>query len=144
MRKPSTDQIHVLVKVPDQQQAASIKKQLRYKGMSTEASCRKFLDALAQTLAKLYDFDCSYGDVPTIGDVFNAVQKNDWGFRLKRGKQLTGVELPNYFTEDEWNGLKDLNRRTNRRIHDGMVPTTSKGKPYIILPHAIFSCDRVD
>ncbi|GMF28573.1 unnamed protein product [Phytophthora lilii] len=62
----------------------------------------------------------------------------------KRVLQLTGVELPNYFTEDEWNDLKDLNRRTNRRIHDGKVPTTSKGKPYIILPHAIFSGDRVD
>ncbi|KAG3086270.1 hypothetical protein PI124_g18195 [Phytophthora idaei] len=136
--------VHVLVVRPDQQQAASIKKQLRYKGMSTEASCRKFLDALAQKLAKLYDFDCSYGDVPTIGDVFNAVRKNDWEFRLKRGKQLTGVELPNYFTEDEWNDLKDLNQRTNRRIHDGKVPTTSKGKSYIILPHALFTGDRVD
>ncbi|GMF27923.1 unnamed protein product [Phytophthora fragariaefolia] len=141
---PQKKQIHVLVVVPDKQQAASIKKQLRYKGMSTEASCRKFLDALAQTLAKLYDFDCSFGDDPTIGDVFKAVQNNDWGFRLKRGEQLTVVELPNYFTEDEWNDLKDLNRRTNRRIHDGKVPTTSKGKPYIILPHAIYSGDRVD
>ncbi|KAG3166880.1 hypothetical protein PI124_g6523 [Phytophthora idaei] len=141
---PSSKQVHVLVVLPDQQQAASIKKQLRYKGMSTEASCRKFLDALAQKLAKLYDFDCSYGDVPTIGDVFNAVRKNDWGFRLKRGKQLTVVELPNYFTEDEWNDLKDLNQRTNRRIHDGKVPTTSKGKSYIILPHALFTGDRVD
>lgn len=78
--------------------------------MSTEASRREFLDALAQTLAKLYDFDCRYGDVPTIGDVFNAVQKNDWGFRLKRRQQLTDVEIPNYFTEDEWSDLKDLNR----------------------------------
>ncbi|KAL7681641.1 hypothetical protein Plhal304r1_c055g0140531 [Plasmopara halstedii] len=62
--------------------------------MSTEFSCRKFLDALAKNLAKLYD--------STIGEVFN------------------------------------------RRIHDGKVPTTSKGKSYVILPHAIFSDDRID
>ncbi|KAL7996359.1 hypothetical protein Plhal703r1_c39g0136281 [Plasmopara halstedii] len=141
---PTKKTIHVLVVVLTQQQAASIKKQLRYKGMSTEASCRKFLDALAQNLATLYDFECSYGDVATIGDVFSAVKNDEWGFRLKRGRQLTSEPLPSFFTEDEWKDLKDLNWRTNRRIHDGKVPTTSKGKSYVILPHAIFSDDRVD
>lgn len=66
---PGRKEIHVLVELPPPPQAASIKEQLRYKGMSTEASCRKFLDALAQKLAVLYDFDYNYG-IPTIGDVF--------------------------------------------------------------------------
>ncbi|OWY93444.1 Crinkler (CRN), partial [Phytophthora megakarya] len=51
--QPGEGQIHVLVVAPGQQ-AAFIKKQLRYKRMCTEISCRNFLDALAQQLAMLY------------------------------------------------------------------------------------------
>lgn len=40
--------------------------------------------------------------------------------------------------------LDALNTRTNHRIHDGKVPTTSKGKSYIILPHGLFSDNGVD
>ncbi|CEG42520.1 uncharacterized protein PHALS_12788 [Plasmopara halstedii] len=82
--------------------------------------------------------------VATIRDVFSAVKKDEWGIRLKCGRQLTSEPLPSFFTEDEWKGLKDLNWRTNSRIHVGKVPTTSKKKSNVILPHAIFSEDRVD
>ena len=49
----------------------STKKQLNYKGMSTEASCRKFLDALAIKIYFEYDFPTSYKK-PTMGDVLAA------------------------------------------------------------------------
>ncbi|KAE9068654.1 hypothetical protein PF007_g27599, partial [Phytophthora fragariae] len=50
---PSSNQIHVLVVLPDRQQSGSIKKQMQYKRMSVEASCRKFLDVLAEKFAEL-------------------------------------------------------------------------------------------
>jgi hypothetical protein len=135
--------VAVAVAISSQRHAASIKKQLRYKGMSTEASCRKFLDALARKLSELYDFDFYY-TVPTIGDVFHAVDNNTWEFRMKKRKPLTVIPLPDYFTKDEWKALHDLNKRTTLRIHDGKVPTTSKGKSYIILPHDIFNDEQVN
>ncbi|KAG7376771.1 hypothetical protein PHYBOEH_001305 [Phytophthora boehmeriae] len=110
--------------------------------MSTESSCRKFLDALARELSAYYDFDFYYA-VPTIGDVFHAVDNGLWAFRMKKNKPLTAIALPDYFTKDEWKALKDLNKRTTLRIHDGKVPTTSKGKSYIVLPHDFFSDDQV-
>jgi hypothetical protein len=110
--------------------------------MSTEASCRRFLDALARELSAVFDFDFYY-TVPTIGDVFNTVDNGSWAFRMKKRKALTATALPDYFTNDEWTALKDLNKRTTLRIHDGKVPTTSKGKSYIILPHDISSDDEV-
>ncbi|KAE8901966.1 hypothetical protein PF005_g28140 [Phytophthora fragariae] len=69
---PSSKQIHVLVVLPDQQQSGSTKERLRHKRMSTETSCCTFLDTLARDLAKLYDFNCEFGDdIPTMDDVFN-------------------------------------------------------------------------
>jgi hypothetical protein len=143
-RAPSSEQVHVLVVVSGQQGAASIKKPRRHKGMSAEASSEKVLDAVAQKLANLYDFDFRHGDFPTIGDVFDAIRSNDWEFRLKRGRPLTDVELPNYFAKEEWEALEELHERTYRRLHDGNIPTTSEGKPYLILPHAIFTGDQVN
>jgi hypothetical protein len=48
--------------------SGSSKKQLTYKGMSTEASCRKYLDALAIEIYFDYDFPKTYKK-PTMGDV---------------------------------------------------------------------------
>ncbi|KAE8981738.1 hypothetical protein PF011_g21909 [Phytophthora fragariae] len=115
---PSSNQIHVLVVLPDQQQSGSSKKRQQHKRMRVDASCCAFLFARARNLAKLYDFKCAYGgDFPIMDDVFGAVESNDWEFRLEKGKQLTDVELPNYFTEEEWDALKILNENTYRRIY---------------------------
>ncbi|KAE8952110.1 hypothetical protein PR003_g34544 [Phytophthora rubi] len=142
---PSSKQIHVLVELPDQQQPGSTKKHLRCTGMTAEDSCCAFLYELARNLAKLYDFNCRYGDdVPIMDGVFNAVVNDDWKFRLTRGEKLTAVELPDYFAEDQWYVLKNLNQDTYRRIYDGKVATTSEGKPHIILPHDMFTRDVVD
>ena len=53
--------------------AGSSKKQLVYKGMSTEASCRKFLDALAIEIYFDYDFSKTYKK-PAMGDVLAAME----------------------------------------------------------------------
>ncbi|KAI9351530.1 hypothetical protein BDR26DRAFT_851231 [Obelidium mucronatum] len=49
----------------------SSKKQLTYKGMSSEASCRKYLDAIANEIFVIYDFDKAYKK-PTMGDLLAA------------------------------------------------------------------------
>ena len=41
-------------------------RQQRYKTMSVEASCRKYLDAIALKLAGYYEFDYKYKGGPTI------------------------------------------------------------------------------
>ena len=63
--------------------SGSSKKQLSYKGMSTEASCRKYLDALARKLALFYRFKWGQddeNDYPTFGDVLFACKNNAWNF----------------------------------------------------------------
>jgi hypothetical protein len=120
------------------QRHPSIKKQLRYKGMSTEASCGKFLDALARELSALYDFNFYYA-VPTIGDVFHAVEKNSWAFRKKKRKHLTTITLLKFFTKDEWKVLKDLNKRITLRIHIGKVLMARNGKSYIIMTFTLMN-----
>jgi hypothetical protein len=108
--------------------------------MSVEASCRKYLDAIAQKVESLYNFDTRY-QIPTIGDILrikDCEQGEAWDFRTKKGKALTNIPLPNLFTKRVWDELKDLNDFTNQRIHDGNLPKTEGGggKPYFILPHS--------
>ena len=68
----------------------SSKKQLTYKGMSTEASCIKYLDAVAKELFQSYDFDTVYSK-PTMGDLLAA----------KEGQWLIGMFLAAF---DFWHG----------------------------------------
>jgi hypothetical protein len=55
----------------------SVKKQRPHKEMSVEASCQKFLDALAYRISNLYNFQVAIRNCPTIGDVFSAYDKED-------------------------------------------------------------------
>ena len=48
-------------------------RQERYKKLSVEASCRKYLDAIATKLSSFYEFDYRYKEGPTIGDIFAAL-----------------------------------------------------------------------
>ncbi|KAE9001147.1 hypothetical protein PR002_g17989 [Phytophthora rubi] len=143
---PSSKQIHVLVVLPDQQRSGSTKKQQGHKGMTAaEASRCGFLFEVAQNLAKLYDFYCMYGDdFPRMADIFKAVENGDWKFRLKGGKQLTAVALHNYFTEDQWLALMQLDWKRSNRIHGGKVGRTSEGKRYLVLTHAIATRRGID
>ena len=138
---------------------------MAYKGMSVEASCRKYFDALAKQLALFYKFKWGPdGDnsFPTIGDVIKAYENNTWKFNnrqktlIERTDELGFVQneskqtkvpklpipLPALFNEKEWKKLKELNRKTNERIHDAFLPKLS-GKFFIILPHAEFNDETV-
>jgi hypothetical protein len=140
----------------------SSKKQLTYKGMSTEASCRKYFDALAKNLALYYQFKWGLdgkSKYPTFGDVLFAYDKNEWDYQYefqstKDNDDFTGVPqkvpklnvpLPELFDErvsKEWTKLKEWNQKTNSRIHDARLPT-DKGKAFIILPTAEYNDETV-
>lgn len=150
-------------------------RQKTLKKMSVEASCRKFLDAVAVKLSSYYSFTWRHRDGPTIGDVIHAVfpsaqhddeedeeersplwsfqteQKTYWrmdpnGFRMKikKGAPRALVGLDKVFTDEEWSKLQDFNRKTTDRVHDGLLPTLSDGRPYIVLPHADYSPEMVE
>ncbi|KAJ3118477.1 hypothetical protein HDU96_001296 [Phlyctochytrium bullatum] len=136
----------------------SFKKQLVFKGMSTEASCRKYLDALATQVFFLYDFPTVHYN-PTMGDVLaakdgqrgkpnNSAQGRAWwDYRQKEQRdgnhdEPTPPPLPNLLSAKQWDILKSLNRDTTKRIHDGQLPKTSSQKPFIVVPHAKFASNE--
>ena len=107
--------------------------------MSTEASCRKYLDAVAKELFQSYDFDTVYSK-PTMGDLLAAKEGQEgdtWDYRKnRRGQLMTTIPLPSLFSKSEWDLLKSLNGDTTKRIHDAKLPQTSNQKPYVISPHS--------
>ncbi|KAL5032786.1 hypothetical protein RTP6_000840 [Batrachochytrium dendrobatidis] len=134
---------------------SSSKKQLIYKGLDVEASCRKYLDAIAKKLSLFYQFkwgqdnDSNY---PTFGDVLFAYQTNAWDFIYRRQSYaertdeseftqvstrapILPVRLPDLFDADEWKQLQEWNQKTDIRIHDAKLRQTSSGKDIIIIPH---------
>lgn len=133
----------LLVVVPESKSLTSTTKQKTYKGMSIEASCRKYLDALAVEIAKLYDFETKFRN-PSMGDVFDALSTNTWSYRRKKNKVLTNVPLPSMFSAAEWDELKDMNVETNNRIHDGHLPETSNSKKFVIIPHEKYTASRAE
>ncbi|KAH6571513.1 hypothetical protein BASA61_002661 [Batrachochytrium salamandrivorans] len=131
----------------------SSKKQLTYKGISTEASCRKYLDAIAIEIFVIYDFDKVYKK-PTMGDLLAAkdgqlgqpsvpTKVAWWDYRKNGGQQLTTTPLPSLFSQSEWGILKSLNADTTKRIHDAKLPQTSTQKPFVIIPHSKFTTEYV-
>ena len=112
------------------------KKQLIYKGMSVEASCRKFLGALAIKIALMYDFPSIYRN-PTIGDVLaakkgqqgrsNTTNKNIkwWDFRDVYIDAIT-TPLPSLFSLQQWDLLESLESETKGELSDALLPRTSK------------------
>ena len=141
----------------------SSKKQLIYKGMSTEASCRKFLDALARRLSSYYVFRWGKGKkqngYPTFGDVLFARRtENGWshihdevrdtdeeGFTAVNPKKIPKLDipLPDLFSEDEWEKLEEFNDSTNERIHDADLPK-SQGKSFVIVPEKDYNQNTIN
>ena len=129
-------------------------RQKRYKTMSVEASCRKYLDAIALKLSTFYNFPFSTIG-PTIGNVLTAKdgeEGDDWSFRradknafftgddgysyeIRKGQAMTDIKLPDIYTPDEWSRISTFNKKTNKLIHSGSLPTSSNGKSYIVIPH---------
>jgi hypothetical protein len=147
---PWTPLVVTVEELPIPAPTGSSKKQLSYKGMSTEASCRKFLDALAIEIFFDYDFPKTYKK-PTMGDVLAARDgqfgkpKEEvkgvawWDYKKENGIQLTTEPLPSLLSVQQWDMLKSLNRDTTKRIHDAQLPRTSSQKPFIVLPHTKFT-----
>ena len=139
----------LVVTVPTTTPTGSSKKQLVYKGMTTEASCRKYFDALAIAFFIEYDFPKKYGK-PTMGDVLAAYRGEQgkreqtspgvtwWDYRRNDGLPLTNEPLPSRLSTKQWKTLERLNRKTSDRIHDALLPQTSNRKPFIVLPHDDF------
>jgi hypothetical protein len=123
--------------------------------MIIEASCSKFLDALAQSISELYDFNFAIRNCPTMDDVFHAVESNEWiHLRLRIPKfpkvrqnnwvNVSDKPLPALFSAEEWNMLKELNVETNRDIHQGVAPAILLGKFSIFIPCVVFNQKTID
>ncbi|KAJ2995502.1 hypothetical protein HDV02_000674, partial [Globomyces sp. JEL0801] len=131
--------------------------------MSVEASCQKYLDAIAKRLTEFYEFDYRFKGGATIGDILEAkdgVEGEDWKFRravkthyqtdddgftveIRKGQPLTNNHLPDLYTPDEWDKISKFNKKTTKRVHDGQLPHLSNGKPYIIIPHSEFTVEMI-
>jgi len=55
---------------------------------------------------------------------------------INAGDPVFPTPLPSLFTADEWDKLRVLNKSTTTRIHSAILPSTSKGKAYVIIPHS--------
>ena len=146
---PWTPLVVTVDELPIPAPSGSSKKQLTYKGMSTEASCRKYLDALAIAFFIEYDFPKTYRK-PTMGDVLAAFRGKQgkcdytspgvtwWDYRQNDGLRLTNEPLSSRLTAKQWKTLEKLNRKTSERIHDALLPLTTNQKPFIVLSHNDF------
>jgi hypothetical protein len=131
--------------------------------MSVEASCRKYLDAIAKRLAEFYEFNYRFKSGATIGDVLEAkdgMEGEDWDFRktkkthyqtdddgfivqICKGQPLKSIKLPDLFTPEEWEKISKFNKNTTQRVHDGQLPHLSNGKPYIVIPRDEFTDEMI-
>ena len=132
--------------------------------MSVEASCRKYLDAIAKRLAEFYEFNYRFKSGATIGDVLEAkdgIEGEDWDFRkakknhyqtdddgfttveIRKGQPLKSIKLPDLYTPDEWDKISKFNKNTTQRVHDGQLPHLSNGKPYILIPRDEFTDEMI-
>ena len=138
-------------------------RQVTTRKISVEASCTKYLDAIAKRLAEFYEFDYRFKSGATIGDVLEAkdgVEGEDWDVRravnthyqtdddgfvveIRKGQPLTKVKLPDVYTPDEWFKISQFNKKTTTRIHSAFLPSNSNGKLYIIIPHSEFTEEMV-
>ncbi len=72
--------------------------------MSTETSCRKYLNAVANEILNIYDFETFYRN-HTMADLQAAKEGregDEWNYRKNlRGQHLTTVPLPSLFTKPQ-------------------------------------------
>ncbi|KAI3636362.1 hypothetical protein MIR68_005714 [Amoeboaphelidium protococcarum] len=138
-------------------------RQVTIRRTSVEASCRKYLDAIAKRLADFYDFSYRFTSGATIGDVLEAkdgVEGEDWDIRkarktrhqvdvdgdvvlISKGQPLTETKLPDVYTAEEWGRISKLNEKLSARVHNGTLYSTSDGKAFIVIPHAEFTEEMI-
>jgi hypothetical protein len=134
--------------------------------LSVEASYRNYLDAIAFKLSTYYVFKEKSKLGATFGDVLEAIKVGDkdtkprWSYILETdsyekedengdmvqihaGDPKFPTPLPSLFTDGEWAKLRALNKSTSSRIHSAILPSTSNGKAYVIIPHSEFNEEMV-
>jgi hypothetical protein len=153
----NTAKIPLFITVADTSPRLKSFRQQRYKTMSVEASCRKYLDAIALKLAGYYEFDYKHKEGPTIGDVLNGREGVKWDVRKAKGdheqvdedgfitkiKRVTKNRLPDIYTADEWDKISKFNKKTTKLNHSGNLPSLSNGKPYIVIPNSEFTPEMI-
>lgn len=132
------------------------RKQLTYKGLGVEISCRKYFDALAQRLALFYRFKWGpddENDYPTFDDVLYAYKNKAWNHITRYNSfaertdepestqvavqvPILSIRLPDIFDHHEWTKLNEWNQKTNSRIHDAALRKIRTGKYFVIIPHS--------
>ena len=124
------------------------------------------MDALAFKLSTYYVFKEKSKLGATFGDVLEAIKvgkkdkKPRWShiletdsyeqedengdiIQINAGDPKFSTPLPSLFTDDEWEKLKKLNNSTNSHIYSAILPSTSNGKAYVILPHSEFTTEMI-
>ncbi len=80
-----------------------IQSKKHYKGISSEESCRKFLDALARQIALFYNFTWMkdheiQNDYPIFDNVLYAKREKKWSFRYdideEAVKKIPKLDIP--------------------------------------------------
>jgi hypothetical protein len=161
----NTDENPLFITATDNSPRLKSFRQERYK-LSVEASCRKYLDALAFKLSTYYIFKqkskmgATFGDVLeaiTIGkkdtkprwshiletDTYEQVDDNGDMVQINAGDPKFPTPLPSLFTPDEWAKLRVFNNSTSTRIHSAILASTSNGKAYVVLPHSEFTEEMI-
>jgi hypothetical protein len=162
----NTDDNPLFISATDTSPRLKSFRQERYKKLSVEASCRKYLDALAFKLSTYYVFKkkskmgATFGDVLealTIGkkdtkprwshiletDTYEQEDENGEMVQINKGDPIFPTPLPSLFTSDEWAKLRVFNNSTSTRIHSAILAATSNGKAYVVLPHSEFTDEMI-
>ena len=152
---PSKPMVVTVAKLPVRAPITSSLKKFNYQGLGVEASCRKFLDAIANKLAMYYNFNWAQEDYPTFGDVLFAYQKDEWSHKFEYQTEeerrdepaapvpIRSVRLPDIFNADEWVKLQEWELKTNKRIYNAHLLSTSTGKPLVIVPHPDYNEETI-
>lgn len=100
--------------------------------MTAELSCLKFLNAVANKLSMLYEFEQDDKEHATMNDVFRAIDSKNWNHR-KIPRTTTGLD--EFFHFNRWHVLKTLNAFvTVNLLHDTQLLRHEDRTPYIVLP----------
>lgn len=117
-----------------------------YKKEAATKSERAMLSSIADHLYSKYVFETNYDD-PTFGDVMEATgfksrKAITLYFSLKKSKEIENDELKDYFTEQEWIYLIDLNYAVNRELHS-YLKREKDGTTVVVLEERFYDAKLV-
>ena len=131
--------------------ASSVKKvdsvRKGYKKEAATKSERALLTSIAKELFSTYGFETQHSD-PTFGNVIYATgfysrkAIRDYFQSKKQAKEVESGGLKDYYTEQEWNYLVDLNYRVNVDLHSSLRKERG-GHTVVILETDVYDPDLV-